>query len=634
MNRTPYAPRVIIYCRVSSQQQATDDKSSHEYQERRCREACEARGYEVVQVLKEVDKRWELDRPELDKARQAIKGGQANILMAMVMDRLSSDTKHLYLILDDIERAGGRLEFADQEFEDTPEGRFLRSVATFMAELEILRIKARARQGHESSALAGLPVGRRPLGYQIDGVKKDRHYALEDAEVPLVRRIFQDVADGVEISQLIRDLEREGHKTSTGHDTWWPASIHRIIRNTVYRGTWRTKKTQTDQEKISGRLKTVTRKRSLEEQGPEFPCPRIVSDELWDQANARLNLNQAESPRNSARDPGKVVKPKTHLVRSPFGKCGVCGHALIAVPAKNGRTARYKCGNTAKGQCPGPSITQSRMDAEVWSRVGLVINSPGHALKKMVEQAHDGTLEAKVAELEITVSKLAKQVAGQSRGIARAWGNDDESLAEDLEAERKPLGEALVQAEQELIELQEQVRQQADLENLPSRLEQLWNEGSADFQNLNYDQKRNLLAKLHLKAELFPDLTGAPSSDGRGLSLGRARITMELTPDLLYGWNAEDDFWGFDPEEMVGEALNILHPRELSDEEQQQIAEAQARLTPEQRKANEDFLKLTPEKRHASIAKRSTGTGSRGRPPRRSAAWSSPVTRPPRRPPC
>lgn len=155
MNGSSSTTRAIIYCRVSSEKQAADAKTSLDNQEATCRRACEDRDYKVVQVLNEVDKRWELDRPELAKAREAIRTGEADILMAMTVDRLSGDGKHLYLILDDIEKAGGRLEFADQELEDTPDGQFLGNLQTFLAEAELEYLAHRSRQGVQQK------IGRR-----------------------------------------------------------------------------------------------------------------------------------------------------------------------------------------------------------------------------------------------------------------------------------------------------------------------------------------------------------------------------------------------------------------------------------------------------------------------------------------
>jgi DNA invertase Pin-like site-specific DNA recombinase len=597
--------RVIAYCRVSSEQQATDDKTSHEYQEERIRKACAERGYTVVQVLKEVDERWETDRPELNKAVHAIKHGEADVLMAMILERLTVDTRHMYMILDDVEKAGGRLEFADQVFEDTPEGRFLRDVYRFMGELEVFRIGARSRQGHKGAAYAGLPVGRRPLGYRIEGKKTARHLELEDAEVSLVRRIFKEVADGVPVRRIAWTLEEEGHKTSFGNTTWWAATIRSIVHNKIYKGIWRGQKTETHLEKVKGKMKSVTRKRLEEEQGPIFPCPRIVSDELWEQANARLELNADESARNNKH-------PESHLVRSPFGFCGECGYALHCTPAERGRKARYTCGNKAKGACSRPSIRQDELDAVVWERVDMLVNNPGAALKKLVDQAYDGTLDSRIAELEKSVTSLATQSANRSKGIARAWGNGDESLAISMENELKPITKALAGAEAELAALQEQARRQAEIEDLPSQLEKWLNEGNEQFDTMTWTQKRSLMGKLNLRVLLYdgkPDSGLKPvwtSSDTPKKPANvedRVKIMMARLPEHLFGLNEEDDFWDFEPDYLIETAVGILQPVELSDAAKQKIAEAQARLTPEQRKANEDFLKLTPEERKTAKLK-------------------------------
>lgn len=158
MNGSSNARRAIIYCRVSSEREAADAKTSLDNQEATCRRACAERGYEVVQVLQQVASRSALDRPELEKAIRAIDGAEADILMATTMDRLSGGSKHAYILLEDIAEAGGRVEFVDQ---DASEVRFLQSIRAFLAEVELERLSHRVRQGiGEKLQLGGSPDGQ------------------------------------------------------------------------------------------------------------------------------------------------------------------------------------------------------------------------------------------------------------------------------------------------------------------------------------------------------------------------------------------------------------------------------------------------------------------------------------------
>lgn len=609
--------RVIAYTRVSSAKQATDDKSSHKYQEDRIREACKARGDTVVQVLKEIDRRWELDRPELTKARQAIRDGEADILMAMTMDRLSGDQHHVYIILEDVKRAGGLVQFADQQFEDTPEGRFLLNVYAFISEMEDLRIGRRVIQGQTGAINAGRPLGRIPLGFCKEGSGKDRKLAVDEATLPLIRRIFHNVADGVPTRQLLQRLEAEGRRTGLGGESWSSSGIIRIIRNPKYRGQHQGGLTKTERVKKVDKIVHIVHQRNEEDRGPVFFGPRLVSDELWEKANARLDRNKAESVRRNQ-------SPETHLLRSGYAKCGLCGWNLNAKNPNDSRKPHYRCDNKLKNSCPGVTINQAELDREVWERVELVINSPGQALKKMVEQSRDGTLDARIAEVGTTAAKLTKRSDGLSKGIGKAYENEDEQLAADLVAQRKPLLAVLKEAEAELAGLRNQLQRQEELATLPSRLERMWHDVSDDFDNLGYEAKRNLLAELQVKAEVLPKLPGDTIR-------ARTQITMRLNPEHLYGWDEEGGDWSFDPEEPVGEAITILQAGP-TEEQRRRIELAQSKLTPEQRKANEDFLKLTPEERRSAAVKRESAPCCRRHHGRRcdhrgssarTAAWST-----------
>jgi DNA invertase Pin-like site-specific DNA recombinase len=144
--------RCAIYCRVSSE---NPDTTPLAVQEEECRKAAEERGYEVVGVYTDTSSQGALGQPGFSDVLQAIKDGIADIVMATAIDRLSRDATNVYIIMDDIEKAGGQLEFANQEFEDTPEGRFLRSVQAFMAKVELARLSHRTRQGHQENLQPG-----------------------------------------------------------------------------------------------------------------------------------------------------------------------------------------------------------------------------------------------------------------------------------------------------------------------------------------------------------------------------------------------------------------------------------------------------------------------------------------------
>src|SRR4051812_40272780 len=121
--------RAAIYCRVSSSQQEQDG-TSLESQEQRCRRHAAERGFIVdeAHVYREVYSGAVLhERPKLTDLRQQAREGAFSAVICYAVDRLSRNQAHLYIVAEELEGNGVRLEFVTEDFEDSAVGKFIRS---------------------------------------------------------------------------------------------------------------------------------------------------------------------------------------------------------------------------------------------------------------------------------------------------------------------------------------------------------------------------------------------------------------------------------------------------------------------------------------------------------------------------
>lgn len=145
--------RAIVYTRVSSLAQSREDKISLDEQTEECLRYATDNGYEVVEVVREVHSAATVsERPLLLDAMRRIKDGEADVLLAYCLDRLTRQQSGIYTI-DETIRPRGRIEFVTEEFEDTAIGRFTRSAKAFVAESE--------RHGSAGQVSAGSPACER-----------------------------------------------------------------------------------------------------------------------------------------------------------------------------------------------------------------------------------------------------------------------------------------------------------------------------------------------------------------------------------------------------------------------------------------------------------------------------------------
>ncbi len=96
-----------------------------------------------------------LDRPALDRLRDAVAQGEIEMVIIWSPDRLARQFAYQYILLEEFERAGCEVVFVMQPFSDTPAGRMMREVAGFFAEYERALIQERCRRGRIHAAQAG-----------------------------------------------------------------------------------------------------------------------------------------------------------------------------------------------------------------------------------------------------------------------------------------------------------------------------------------------------------------------------------------------------------------------------------------------------------------------------------------------
>ena len=149
-----------IYARVSSarQQQQETIASQLAALERYAAE----HGYQVApQHLYQDDgvSGKTLDRPALDRLRDAVAQGEVEAVLLLSPDRLARHFPYQYLVTEEFERAGVEVVFTQHGFGSTPEERMLREMTGVFAEYERAQITERSRRS---------PALSRPSGTTLD----------------------------------------------------------------------------------------------------------------------------------------------------------------------------------------------------------------------------------------------------------------------------------------------------------------------------------------------------------------------------------------------------------------------------------------------------------------------------------
>ena len=186
-------------------------------------------------------------------------------------------------------------------------------------------------------------------------------------QAPTVRRLFERYAAGDSLKRIAIDLNSEriaSPQPQKGRvsQSWCPSSVRHILHNERYRGVIFWGKTYKLRSQETGK-RIYRRKPATEWRRTEIPEQRIISDELWNAAQHRMQivneLYALEARRLRAR---AVTSP---YIFSGLLKCSLCGASITIVSGRSRKRqdVRYGCSlhyHRGRGVCPNRLLIARR----------------------------------------------------------------------------------------------------------------------------------------------------------------------------------------------------------------------------------------------------------------------------------
>ncbi len=376
--------RVALYARVSTE--AQEARGTVASQLELVREAARAEGHTVIEEF--VDEGYSgarLDRPALDRLRDAAAAGLIEQILCLCPDRLARSYAYQVLVLEELERFGVSVRFLEgPQLSDDPQARLLVQVQGVIAEYERAKIAERYRRGKLHRARAGeIIFWKVPYGYRRAPRGPEGPARLEafEPEADVVRSIFRAYTEeGRSIREICRDLHTRSVPSPTGKAVWGHSTVGRLLRNEAYLGTVYYNRREAiegaDPRRGARHRKTRYRERPREEWIP-IPVPAIIDQATFAAAQRVSRDNSRWSPRGA--------EPGAWLLRGLVvcGHCGV-GTNCHKMRGRNGSFHRYYyCRNhdplRAGGEerrCPERNIRADELDAFVFEQVRLALQDP------------------------------------------------------------------------------------------------------------------------------------------------------------------------------------------------------------------------------------------------------------------
>jgi site-specific DNA recombinase len=514
--------RAAIYRRVSTQGQAQDDKFSLDEQAEKTRAWCESKGYDIVADFGEVHSGSELvTRPKINTLLDMVQKQQIDVVVLTTLDRLSRDTTHQHVILYRIEEYNARIELTEETYEDSLQGKLMRTLSGAFAEMERQKIMERTVRGKRQRVREGLMIPSRvPLyGYSWADERKSR-YIINLTTAPIAIRIWNEAAAGKPMRRIAADLTADGidcpadawrREKNDPHDlprggAWLRNTINRLLHHPAYWGEysalrWDMTGRRKDIDPVSGQIKIVREARIREMGGIRIAMPKaapaLISPELARQVQERLTQNKLEASRRNKH-------PERSLLRGGYITCGVCHSNMTSSTNKDRTTYRCSRGRVAEisSRCENASpINAATLDAAVWGAVMTVLSEPEYFEQEMVQRINQDDKQDSIHALTRHVKDLESQEASISQAIRyMREENAIARLAADLEAitrERHKTKEELEQLRKD------QLSQSAIREQLKAVKTMMYGITQAGL-TFTYDEKRAFVYMLNIRVVVNP----------------------------------------------------------------------------------------------------------------------------------
>ena len=110
--------RAVIYCRVSTSQQAGERNVSLETEEARARAYCESRGYRLGQVFVDVASGRKDDRPSYRRMLDHVLDGHADVVVVLWLDRFGRRPQEILTRYWQLQEQGVSVEATEEDIRE------------------------------------------------------------------------------------------------------------------------------------------------------------------------------------------------------------------------------------------------------------------------------------------------------------------------------------------------------------------------------------------------------------------------------------------------------------------------------------------------------------------------------------
>ncbi|WP_339193751.1 recombinase family protein [Paenibacillus sp. FSL P4-0176] len=449
--------RAIVYTRVSSDIQI--DNYSLESQIDICVKEAKTKfdinEDEIIVLREEAESGDNPNRPMLNYILFLLEKGLGNRVIFLHPDRLS---RHLHLqqqITHKIWELGCDLHFVEFDLQKgNAESMLNYNIQGSIAQYNKAKILANTKRGRKTMVANNkIPGMNRIYGYTYD---KELNTLVENKEekeryLMMVKMILEG-STGSEVAEY---LAKKRYSAPKG-DTWYQATISRILRNESYKGTYYHGKTEV--VRVDGKKKQVPKPR---DEWEKIDIPQYIDEVTFERLQKTLDGNIKNSGRPS----------EDYLLRS-IVRCGRCGAAVssgVVTKTQNGILKYYTCTRKTKKSysvetglsnttCKGSNWRVDMIDSLIWNEVLKIIGNPEVIIFSMINKMSDSEkINENISKKESLLRSIKEKEISKARYID-LYADGIIQSKDDLAKKIQPVETELDDLKRELHSIEESLK--------------------------------------------------------------------------------------------------------------------------------------------------------------------------------
>ena len=281
--------RAYGYIRVSTKQQAGEDRMGMEAQRQAITEYADRNGFTVVKWYVDEISGVKEDRPNLNEILFTDIANRDNVdaVIAYKSDRIARDIKLYFYYLFVLERKRIKLISVSEQFDDDSGlSTVFRALMLFVAEQERKNIATRTTMGRKVKAgQGGYSGGKVPYGYAV----ADHKLVVDPDEAQIIRSVYALRAYGYTMRNIAETLNDRGFRTRRG-GLFGASGVQSILENQrTYEGYYRYGK---DGTWVKGQHEPILTTEYLDGIGMK-PCGNVVIEPRNDDVDTEIDIDES-----------------------------------------------------------------------------------------------------------------------------------------------------------------------------------------------------------------------------------------------------------------------------------------------------------------------------------------------------